>query len=51
VWGINGGLERDVLEFSSRTFAELGMVKRAVTYDEMVDASIVAAVIGELGRR
>ena len=51
VWGINGGLEREVLEFSSRTFAELGMVKRAVTYDEMVDASIVAAVIGELGRR
>jgi hypothetical protein len=51
VWGINGGLEREVLHFSSRTFAEIGMVKRAVTYDEMLDASIVAAVIGELGRR
>ncbi len=51
VWGINGGLERDVLEFSAKTFAELGMVKRAVTYEEMVDTSIVAAVIGEIGRR
>lgn len=50
VWGVNGGLDREVLEFSSKTFAQLGMVKRPVTYEEMVDPSIVAAVIGEIGR-
>ena len=32
------------------TFAELGMIKRRVTYEEMVDPSVVAGVIGELGR-
>jgi NitT/TauT family transport system substrate-binding protein len=50
VWGMNGGLEREVLEFSSKTFAELGMVKRGVAYEEMVDPSVVAAVMAELGR-
>lgn len=50
VWGLNGGLEREVFEFSSKTFADLGMVKRAVPYEEMVDPSVVAAVLRELGR-
>ena len=50
VWGVNGGLEREVIEFSSKTFAELGMIKRRVTYEELVDPSIVTGVIGELGR-
>jgi ABC-type nitrate/sulfonate/bicarbonate transport system substrate-binding protein len=50
VWGLNGGVEREVLEFSSKTFAELGMVKRGVAYEEIVDPSIVAAVLREVGR-
>ena len=50
VWGLNGGLDREVIEFSSKTFADLGMIKRRVTYEELVDPSVVAGVIGELGR-
>lgn len=50
VWGVNGGLDREVIAFSSKTFAELGMVKRQVTYEELVDPSVVTAVVGELGR-
>src|SRR5262249_11476142 len=50
VWGLNGGLDREVFAFSAKTFAELGMVKRAVTYEELVDPSIVEAVLKEVGR-
>jgi hypothetical protein len=50
VWGLNCGLDREVFAFSAKTFADLVMVKRAVTYEELVDPSIVEAVLKEMGR-
>jgi ABC-type nitrate/sulfonate/bicarbonate transport system substrate-binding protein len=50
VWGTNGGLDRKVIDFSAETFFDLGMIKRKVGYDEVVDPSFVDRVIAEVGR-
>jgi NitT/TauT family transport system substrate-binding protein len=50
VWGVNGGLEHKVIEFSTETFFDLGMIKRKVSYEEVVDPSFVDRVIAEVGR-
>jgi len=50
VWGINGGIERQITEFSTKTFFDLGAISGAPPYDTIVDTSIVDAVIKEIGR-
>lgn len=50
VWGVNGGLERKVIEFSAATFSELGMITRNVGYGEVVEPSFVERVLGVVGR-
>ncbi len=50
VWGINGGIERQITEFSTKTFFDLGAISGAPPYETIVDTSIVDAVIKEIGR-
>ena len=49
VWGTNGGLGREVTEFSSKTYHSLGAISRPITYEEIVDRSLVDEVIKDLG--
>jgi NitT/TauT family transport system substrate-binding protein len=49
VWGINGGLEPEVTEFTAKLAHEMGSVKRPVGVAEVLDRAIVDKVVGELG--
>jgi NitT/TauT family transport system substrate-binding protein len=51
VWGVNGGINRDVLEFSEKVYRESGDVTKDVSYDQMVDTSLVDASLKTLGKR
>jgi len=51
VWGINGGIDKDVLDFSQKVYRESGDVTADVPYDKLVDTSLVDASLKELGKR
>lgn len=51
VWGVNGGIDRDVLDFSEKIYRESGDVTADVPYDKLVDASLVEASLKTLGKR
>lgn len=51
VWGLSGGLDRDVLEFSHKVYRESGDVTADVPYEKLVDSSFVDASLKELGKR
>ena len=50
VWGVNGGASADVVDYTAKVSAELGMVDREVSVDEVLDLSIQEAVIARVGR-
>jgi ABC-type nitrate/sulfonate/bicarbonate transport system substrate-binding protein len=50
VWGVNGGLEPEVTEFTAKLAHDLGSIKRAVSVSEVIDQSIVEKLIGEMGK-
>ena len=51
IWGINGGLDRDILEYTYTTYRESGDIKADVTIDKIVDTSLVDAALKELGKK
>ncbi len=51
VWGVNGGIDKDVLDFSQKVYRESGDVTQDVPYDKLVDSSLVDASLKELGKR
>ncbi|WP_205648869.1 ABC transporter substrate-binding protein [Acuticoccus kandeliae] len=51
VWGANGGLDRDVFEFSEDVYREHGDVTKDVPYEALVDTSIADAAVAALGAR
>lgn len=51
VWGVNGGLDKSVLDFSQKVYRESGDVTQDVPYDKLVDSSIVDAALKEVGKR
>jgi NitT/TauT family transport system substrate-binding protein len=51
VWGVNGGIDRDVIEFSHKVYRESGDLTRDVAYEQVVDTSLVDASLKDLGKR
>jgi len=51
VWGINGGLQRSVYDFSETTLRDMGVVSAPAPYEKLVDTSLVDSALGQLGRR
>jgi NitT/TauT family transport system substrate-binding protein len=51
VWGVNGGIDKDVLDFSQKVYRESGDVTADVPYDKLVDSSLVDASLKDLGKR
>lgn len=51
VWGVNGGAEREVIDYTARVSYELGMTSRQVTADDVLDASLVEEILGRIGTR
>lgn len=50
VWGINGGIERDKIEFTATTYNDLAILPSKPSYEQLVDPSLVEAAIKEIGR-
>lgn len=51
VWGVNGGIDREVIEFSHKVYRESGDVTADVPYEKLVDTSLVDASLKVLGKR
>ena len=51
VWGINGGTERDVFEFSEDVYRSTGEIKSEVRYGDLMDTTLADASVKELGKR
>ena len=49
VWGVNGGIPNEVTEFTSEKYLEYGVLKKAISRDQVLDTSIVEPIIKELG--
>lgn len=49
VWGVNGGLEAEVTEFTAKLAHELGSIKRQLAVAEVIDRLIVEKVLAESG--
>ena len=50
VWGVNGGASTDVVGYTAKLSADLGMVDREVPAEELVDLSIQDAVLARVGK-
>jgi NitT/TauT family transport system substrate-binding protein len=51
VWGVNGGIDKDVLDFSQKVYRASGDVTEDVPYEKLVDTSLVDASLKVLGKR
>lgn len=51
VWGLNGGLDRNVFDFTAQTYLDLGEIAKPVKYEELIDPSLVQTALKELGER
>ena len=49
VWGVNGGIPNEITEFTAEKYLEYGVLKKAISRDQVLDASIVDPIIKELG--
>ena len=49
VWGVNGGIPNEITEFTAEKYLEYGVLKKAISRDQVLDASIVEPIIKELG--
>lgn len=51
VWGVNGGLEREVTDFTIKFTLDSKMMPNSVSYDQVVDPSLVEAALARTGKR
>jgi len=51
VWGVNGGLEREVTDFTIKFTLDAKMMPNSVSYDQVVDSSLVDAALVRTGKR
>lgn len=51
VWGYNGGLDPEVVTFTSNASIEWGMIKQPIKPEDIIDDSFVKKALAELGRR
>jgi ABC-type nitrate/sulfonate/bicarbonate transport system substrate-binding protein len=50
LWGVNGGLEAEVIDFNVKLGADMGVLKRPMAPGEGVDRSLVDKALAEAGR-
>lgn len=50
VWGVNGGANADVIGYTAKLSADLGMVDREVTVKEALDSSLAEKVLSKIGK-
>jgi hypothetical protein len=50
VFGVDGGLDPKVTEYTMNLGLELGTIKKRLTFDEVADTNFVDKVLGEDGR-
>jgi ABC-type nitrate/sulfonate/bicarbonate transport system substrate-binding protein len=51
MWGVNGGLEPEITNFTVKFSVDSKMIPTAVTYEQVVDPSLVDDALSHLGRR
>ena len=51
VWGVNGGVERPVIEFTAQIAKDIGTAPKVLTYEELIDPSIVNSALARIGKR
>lgn len=51
VWGLNGGIEEHIHDFTLRAYMDFHVVDHPVPYKEAFDPSLVDAAVKEIGRR
>ena len=49
VWGVNGGIPIEITDFTAATYLEYGVIKKAISREQILDASIIEPIIKELG--
>jgi NitT/TauT family transport system substrate-binding protein len=49
VWGLNGGIPDEVTNFTAAAYKKYGVIERDMTADEVLDRSVVKAVISKIG--
>ncbi len=49
VWGVDGGVPNEVTDFTASRYLEYGVLKKAISTDQVLDTSIVEPIIKELG--
>jgi hypothetical protein len=50
-WGTNGGIDREMVTFTSDALVTWKMLPRAVTADELTDDRFVKAALSEMGTK
>jgi putative hydroxymethylpyrimidine transport system substrate-binding protein len=51
VWGVNGGIERPVIDFTAQVAKDIGTAPKVIAYEDLIDASVVNGAVGKLGRQ
>lgn len=51
VWGYNGGIDADVVKFTSAVSLEWGVISKPVKPEDIIDASLVDKALADMGRR
>lgn len=49
LWGVNGGMEPELIDFNVKLGVEMGALKRVVTAEESVDRTLVDKALKEIG--
>ena len=49
VWGVNGGVEPEITEFTVKVQMEMGGLTKMLTVDQVLDRSLVEEVLSEIG--
>src|SRR5262249_46312138 len=50
LWGVNGGLDREITDFTAKLAFEMGEIQTLVKHEQVMDDSINDAVIKQIGR-
>lgn len=51
VWGVNGGAEPEVISYTAKVSTDLGMLKKPIDVEKVLDRSLVEAVLARVGTR
>ena len=50
LWGVNGGLDREITDFTVKLSLEMGELKTPLKHEQVMDDSINDAVLKKLGK-